>query len=65
MMNCLLVETDFAAKNASFENRVVEIHTWLSAGESKFKAPLKLGDAEEMDKATQRHTVCYDKSHKL
>ena len=44
-------------RNLSFENKVNEMHAWLSSAETKLALPVKIGDADEMDRAAQQHAV--------
>ena len=57
MLSVFVAETDFPGRSNSFESRVKEIHVWLSSAEKKFSLPLKIGDAEEMDKLEQHQAV--------
>ena len=50
-------EADSADRSTSFERKVHELHAWLSSAESKLSLPMKIGDADEMDRAAQRHAV--------
>ncbi|XP_065057528.1 dystrophin-like isoform X3 [Rhopilema esculentum] len=50
-------EPDLGCRSASFESKVREIHSWLSATEAKFITPVLIGDPEEMEKAAQQHAA--------
>ena len=51
------LEPDLGGRSASFESKVREIHSWLSATEAKFITPVLIGDPEEMEKAAQQQAV--------
>ena len=57
-LSCIFfAETDMGRRNLSFENKVSEMHVWLSSAETKLALPVRIGDADEMDRAAQQHSV--------